>query len=105
MSVNEHLWEFTSFVNGKNWKQWSNAKDFWQDFPKVLGNESNRIHFNLTLKDNSMMNVFNIINNHGNIINQRTTAWELNQIYNNKEWLSRTTFYFNNEIVKLPTGL
>jgi RHS repeat-associated protein len=102
LGVTEHLDEFAESVNGTTWETWG-AKDFETQFISEINNPANKISFNLTGPDGTMINAWKAVSEGAKgVASSRATSWELFQLYSNPGALSRTTFYFNGKIIPSP---
>lgn len=82
-----------------------------------MGNDKNKVHFNLQLPNGQRINVEEavgrgkIVENFGIGSQQATRAgakitdWELYQISQNPSWHSRITWYEGSKVVSTPNGI
>jgi RHS repeat-associated protein len=106
LGVKQHLPEFTDMIKvmfgkGSNYWHWGQS-DFKHQFLAICSNPNTQIHFNLTMADGSMMNVWKALHE-GSVpmTCQHYTSWEIAQVHNNG-WLPRTTFWYKGQIVPNP---
>ena len=98
LGVRENLGKFAKDVGGETWHVWG-KESFQTQFLEVINNVNNKINFNLTGPDGEMINVWKAITDPS-----KATNWELLQLYQNKEALTRTTFYYNGKVIANPFG-
>ncbi|HEY4208569.1 MAG TPA: toxin TcdB middle/C-terminal domain-containing protein, partial [Puia sp.] len=103
LGVREHLDDFAKLVNAPTWKVWGSG-NFRSQFLDMINNTSTKIYFNLTGPDGKMLDVWKAVSDGSwkRFGDFPITSWELSQLYQNKEALSRTIFYFQGAVTDNP---
>ena len=90
-------------VRGVNYHNWGGTGKFVDDFMINVHASNNKIHFNLTKADGSMMNAWEAYSDGARGLGaSKVTHWEFFQIQSNPQTLERTTFYHQGKVVINP---
>ena len=111
LGVHEHLHDFAAQVGGETWFQWAHSPPgsltslsyFRLRFKEVLSDSNNKIHFNLMLPGGGMIDVPAAVSGAKSGTDTNITSWELWQISQHPEWMSRITWWNGKTQVPAPS--
>ncbi|WPV66931.1 FG-GAP-like repeat-containing protein [Chitinophaga sp. LS1] len=102
LGIGELLADFSASVKASPWWEWG-ADEFEFAFQNMIRDPEVKIHFNLTMKDGKMMNVWEALKEGANgYSGSRVTSWELFEIKHTGDALSRTIFYYQGRVIANP---